>query len=234
MDETKETHRGLWYFAHPYTCKDKNGNYLPEGEEANYNICNARAADLLEAGYNIYSPISMTHGIYRASPSFISSQEHALWYALDNEFIELTKWSGIILAPGWERSSGCVAERKRITDKGLPALLYIDIMMGVVQRARFSQSSSPQAKCFLRMSAEMGYYLNTIVNVENLQSLTKNARLSFLTSGLQIAYTANKLYSKKKSPVFSEASAWPTRVTRRQFTYIAREWLKVNMPEKKK
>ena len=128
MNITKSTTGGMWYFAHPYVCRDKGGNIISEGEEANFNICNARSAELLDKGYNIYSPISHTHPIYRASPNMLARQEHELWYQLDNEFIDCTKWAGIILAPGWENSSGCKAEKERIEAKGLPSLLYTDIV----------------------------------------------------------------------------------------------------------
>lgn len=128
MNITKATSNGIWYFAHPYTCKDKDGNYVPEGEDANFHLCNIRAAKLIEAGYNIYAPISHTHPIHRASPEFLSRHEHEAWYQLDNEFIDKTNWSGIILAPGWNKSSGCRAEKERIEKRGLPAILYIDII----------------------------------------------------------------------------------------------------------
>lgn len=128
MNITKSANRGLWYFAHPYTCKDKNGNYIPEGEEANFVLCNIRAAELLVRGYNVYAPISHTHPIHRACPTFLARHEHELWYQLDNEVIDKTAWSGIILAPGWETSSGCKAEKERIESMDLPVLLYEDII----------------------------------------------------------------------------------------------------------
>ena len=128
MKITSKTTGGMWYFAHPYTCKDKDGNYISEGEEANFILSNIRSAEILDAGYNIYSPISHTHPIYRASPAMLSRQEHELWYQLDNEFIDSTVWAGIILAPGWEKSSGCKAEKERIVSKGGKVLLYKDIV----------------------------------------------------------------------------------------------------------
>lgn len=128
MDIKKSTDWGLWYFAHPYTCRDKDGNFVPEGEDANFHICNVRASELLLRGYNVYSPISHTHPIHRACPTFLARKEHEMWYQLDNEFIDKTNWSGIILAPGWEKSSGCKAEKERIEARGLPALFYKDIM----------------------------------------------------------------------------------------------------------
>lgn len=128
MDITKSTNRGLWYFAHPYTCKDKDGNFVPEGETANFELCNQRAAELFLRGYNIYAPISHTHPIHRACPEFLARHEHELWYQLDNEFIDRVAWVGIILAPGWENSSGCKAERERIESRGLIVRLYSDIV----------------------------------------------------------------------------------------------------------
>lgn len=128
MNITKSANRGLWYFAHPYTCKDKDGNYVPEGEEANFVLCNVRAAELLIRGYNIYAPISHTHPIHRACPKFLANKEHELWYQLDNEVIDKTDWEGIILAPNWEQSSGCVAEKKRIEEMGKKVLFYTDIV----------------------------------------------------------------------------------------------------------
>lgn len=119
---------GLWYFAHPYTCKDKNGNYIPEGEEANFHLCNARAAKLIELGYNIYAPISHTHPIHRASPVFLAAHEHEAWYNLDNELIAKTDWDGIILAPGWERSMGCISEKKQFEKRNLLVIKYRDIL----------------------------------------------------------------------------------------------------------
>lgn len=128
MNITKCTNRGLWYFAHPYTCKDKDGNFVPAGEEANFNLCNARAAELFLVGYNVYAPISHTHPIHRACPEFLARHEHEMWYQLDNEFIDKTEWDGIILAPGWEKSSGCCAEKERIESQGKTVLLYADIV----------------------------------------------------------------------------------------------------------
>jgi len=128
MDIKKSTNYGLYYFAHPYTCKDKDGNFVSEGEESNFQLCNIRAAKLINAGYNVYAPISHTHPIHRACPEFLARHEHELWYQLDNEVIDKTNWDGIILAPGWEKSSGCKAEKERIEARELPVLFYLDIM----------------------------------------------------------------------------------------------------------
>jgi len=116
--------KGFFYLAHPYTCKDTNGKFVPEGEQANFELCNQRAARLFEAGYNVYSPISHTHPIHRASPMFLSRHEHEAWYKLDLEFIAKTKFDGIILAPGWENSKGCRMECDAFTERGLKVMSY--------------------------------------------------------------------------------------------------------------
>ena len=120
--------KGFYYFAHPYTCRDvtdeKRVKYVPEGEQANFELCNQRAARLIEAGYNIYSPISHTHPIHRASSVFLGRHEHEAWYRLDMEFIAKTQFDGIILAPGWENSKGCRMERDWFVEKGLKVLTY--------------------------------------------------------------------------------------------------------------
>jgi len=121
--------RGFYYFAHPYTCRDKDGKFVSEGEQANFELCNQRAAKLIEMGYNIYSPISHTHPIHRASPVFLARHEHEAWYDLDNEFIAKTQFDGIILAPGWEKSTGCKNEREQFGSRGLIAIEYEDALL---------------------------------------------------------------------------------------------------------
>ena len=120
--------KGFYYFAHPYTCRDSEGKFVPEAEDANFQLCNQRAARLMEKGYNIYSPISHTHPIHRASPTFLARHEHEMWYHLDNEFLERCTWDGIILAPGWAGSKGCLGEKAWFDSEGLPSLLYEEIV----------------------------------------------------------------------------------------------------------
>jgi len=109
---TTQFKKGIWYLAHPYTCKDKYGEHIPGGEEANYNLSNIRAAKLIEQGYLIYSPISHSHPIHTAWPAFVSNNViHNMWYEFDKQYIEQIPFVGIILAPGWEDSEGCKKEK---------------------------------------------------------------------------------------------------------------------------
>lgn len=122
--------KGLYYFAHPYSCM-RDGEQIGAGVEANFRICNYRAGELVKRGYNIFSPISQSHPIQKAHPDLAKmcgTEEGKLWYALDNEFIERTDFDGIILAPNWESSTGCVNERKLFRSQGKPVLFYDNIV----------------------------------------------------------------------------------------------------------
>lgn len=102
---------GFWYFAHPYTIRKADGTYSLAGEEANFRMCCLRAARLIEAGWCIYAPVVHTHAIHIAYPPFVGQDVHEMWYELDNAFIRHANFTGIILAPGWPKSSDCRAEK---------------------------------------------------------------------------------------------------------------------------
>ena len=119
---------GIYYFAHPYTCKDKNGISILQGEEANFNLACVRSNELLKRGYLIYSPIIHSHSMHIKDPEFLKNREYQLWIELDNRTIELTQFKGIILAPSWETSSGCKGEYETFKKKGLEILLYEEVI----------------------------------------------------------------------------------------------------------
>ena len=122
--------KGVWYFAHPYTCKDEEGNYISGGEEANFRLCNIRAAKLIEKGFLIYSPISHTHPIHVAYPPFVGQNIHDMWYEFDNANIKQLSFEGIIMAPEWEGSKGCKAELQMFKEMRRKVLFYSTIMAG--------------------------------------------------------------------------------------------------------
>jgi hypothetical protein len=130
MEENKIGGKGLFYMAHPYTAKDADGNYVREAEDANFQLCNYRAGRLMLAGYNVYSPISHTHPIHMATPEFLQRHEHEMWYEVDMNLISKANFDGIILAPGWENSKGCCAEKIVFEHRGLKVLYYKDIIKG--------------------------------------------------------------------------------------------------------
>ena len=123
-----EFKKGLYYQAHPYTCKDEHGLYVAGGEEANFRLCNYRAAKLIEMGYLIYSPISHTHPIHMAYPPFVGQNVHEMWYEFDVANIRAIPFEGIILCPKWETSRGCKLERTLFLELGRQVILYDDIV----------------------------------------------------------------------------------------------------------
>lgn len=112
----------LWYFAHIYTATDKRA------ELANFNLCCIRTAKLIKRGYFVYSPICHTHPIHMAWPEFLVNDERELWITLDMIIIKRTNFTGLILAPLWENSSGCRGEREIFISLGKPIKLYEDVM----------------------------------------------------------------------------------------------------------
>lgn len=120
----------IYYFAHPYTTKDAEGRYVQAAECTMFDLCNQRSARLLEAGFNIYSPITHTHAIHMASRVFLQRHEHERWYELDNALIARVEWAGIIVAPGWTGSKGCRAEVELFEAMDLPVIEYASLELG--------------------------------------------------------------------------------------------------------
>ena len=119
---------GIWYFAHPYTVEDEDGNQILEAQAANYRLACHRSAKLLERGVKIFSPIAHSHPIHMASTEFLSRGEQDVWYELDNALIDSGAFRGLILAPGWEDSAGCCSERIRFLNQEKPVVHYQNVI----------------------------------------------------------------------------------------------------------
>jgi hypothetical protein len=111
----KSNHEYLWYFAHPYSGKSKMI------EKANFEMCCSRATKLLDNGYNIYAPICHTHPIEQ-----YKNQPWEFWLSLDKLFVD--RCDGLILAPGWEYSKGCLQEKAWFEKAGKPIKEYGEII----------------------------------------------------------------------------------------------------------
>jgi hypothetical protein len=109
--------RKPWYLATPYSAYHTDGSRCEWTEDERFQEACRNAALLIEAGYCVFCPIAHSHQIDRWGVI-----EHDAWYAQDNDIIWATDWAGLILAPGWERSKGCLAERAVFAERGLPIL----------------------------------------------------------------------------------------------------------------
>lgn len=133
----------LFYFAHPYS-----GN-----PEENFRLANERTLKLLNAGYNIFSPITYSHPLHVIEP-----HDYDFWMRLDRAIIP--RCDGIILAPGWQGSKGCQLEADYFYKHGLPILayskisslrLYLNVYVGIESdtslghvRTAFVQNTMPK------------------------------------------------------------------------------------------
>ena len=105
----------LYYLAHPYT----------GAHEKNVREVNKIANLLIDKGYIIYSPITMSYPLHLLSP-----REAEFWYQYDIEI--LARCDGLILAGEWENSKGCIkelefAEAMNLEIKHINELLYNEI-----------------------------------------------------------------------------------------------------------
>ena len=121
----------LYYFAHPYTNRWPSGERCLQAEEANFRLCCIRSAQLIALDYKIYAPICHYHSIQCSLPEFIINKHFNFWYDLDFFMIDRCKFDGIILAPGWEESVGCVGEYQKFKELGLEILSYVNLVEAV-------------------------------------------------------------------------------------------------------
>lgn len=101
----------LYYFAHPYTGDEQN----------NFILANHRSVELLNRGFYIFSPITHSHPLQN-----IKIFDGKVWEELDRFFIDFC--DGLIVAPSWQYSGGCVKEHSAFTLAGKPIYNYEDLV----------------------------------------------------------------------------------------------------------
>lgn len=121
----------LFYFAHPYRAKQPCGVRDWDIEKANFDRCRVKTRELLGRGYLVFSPICHSHPIEPRTGLLVvptAWEDVNFWLWFDELLIHQTDFAGIILAPGWEKSDGCVHELLIFETRGLEVLYYDDIM----------------------------------------------------------------------------------------------------------
>lgn len=106
------TTKPLTYLASPYT-----GN-----EEPNFQAVAKKAAELMNQGLTIFSPIAMCHpmAMYGKLPG-----EWEFWEKFDRSYLSVCNKVIVYRLPGWEKSKGVNAEIKIAIELGIP-VEYID------------------------------------------------------------------------------------------------------------
>jgi len=102
------------YLASPYT---SDHEIIMEGR---YYAALDATAELIKAGYNVFSPIVHSHHIGRVLGN---GNDSAYWTALDLSFIE--RWADVLVVlciPGWWKSDGIMREVDRAEAMVVPVV----------------------------------------------------------------------------------------------------------------
>jgi len=97
----------LIYLACPYT-----GN-----EEENFKAVSKKAAELMNQGMTIFSPIAMAHPMatFGKLPG-----NWEFWEKFDKDYLSCCHQLIVYRLPGWEKSKGVQAEIKIAQEMGIP------------------------------------------------------------------------------------------------------------------
>jgi len=68
------------------------------------NLC---AGFLMQQGFTVFSPISMSHPIAKTCTL---PRDWAFWEKIDRDFLSVSKVLIVCITPGWDRSTGITAE----------------------------------------------------------------------------------------------------------------------------
>jgi hypothetical protein len=110
----------LWYLASPYSIyKEKSSGLTLAFEEA----CIA-AGLLMTHGYNVYSPIAMTHSICKYTET-LDPLDHELWTRFDKPFVDICDGLIVLKLFAWSDSRGVAHEIQRFTEAHKP-ILYME------------------------------------------------------------------------------------------------------------
>jgi len=105
----------LYYLAHPYSSP------IDDGERLNAINATHIAAKLLEAGYNVYSPLTHCHPI-----NVIVKFSWEKWMEFDKMMMD--RCDAIVLGKDWETSRGCKIERAHFEAMGKPIYIVDDLL----------------------------------------------------------------------------------------------------------
>lgn len=101
----------IWYLAHPYS----------NNEQENYEKANQITTNLLDLGINVFSPVTHTHPLQG-----VEDNSYDFWMSIDKDFMDISH--GLILAPNWENSKGCIQEIKTFQNQDKPIVRYEDLI----------------------------------------------------------------------------------------------------------
>jgi hypothetical protein len=90
------------YLCAPYTSPD------PDVIKKRVELVNKKAAELMDGGYNVFSPISHSHPISEYTKA--DALEHDFWLNQDLPFMEWCEEVWVYILDGWRESKGIKRE----------------------------------------------------------------------------------------------------------------------------
>ena len=99
------------YIASPYSHKDK---YIRMTRVIQVD---AKAADLMEQGYLVFSPLSHSHGI--SEHANVDPMDHDFWLRQDLWVLDMCDELHILCLSGWQDSKGIAVEIARAKENGM-------------------------------------------------------------------------------------------------------------------
>ena len=104
---------GFAYLASPYSHADA------EVREWRFREACRVAAELMQHGQVVFSPITHSHPIAEAKPG-PWAVDHDFWLRQDAPYLEACMKLYVLALPGWEQSRGVAHEIARARERGIP------------------------------------------------------------------------------------------------------------------
>jgi hypothetical protein len=101
------------YVAGPYSHPD------PAVRQERFEALTRHSAELVEAGFIVHSPITLTHSLELAMSG---PRLGSFWLDFDEPFMEMCTSLCVVKLPGWEESTGVAREIATFTAAGKPII----------------------------------------------------------------------------------------------------------------
>jgi hypothetical protein len=85
--------------------------------EARYQAALTKTAELMEQGYDVFSPIVYSHELGK---KLGRSRDGLFWKERDAPFVEACSDAWVLLIDGWDKSGGSAHEIRRFIERGAP------------------------------------------------------------------------------------------------------------------
>lgn len=112
------------YLACPYSHPD------PRIRQYRYEVVTRFAAELIQKGFIVYSPITHSHPIALIA-DLPTGWDY--WQVVDESFLEWCHEMHIVCLPGWKESTGLKAETELALSLGKPVVLLEEPLDGTTR-----------------------------------------------------------------------------------------------------